>query len=647
MLKRKQLALIFAVILVVTACTTDSVNPDTIKSDPVSSDSVSSEPAKNESVDVDSVIRESRLLRIEEANTSNLVPKPTSIAKRKSTVSHDISPSEFSDQFLSEDERAAVAGRSDASATFANKPVAGVVAQEQSISVHSIEAKVGNERDVLAQTPARANLNSIRDPSEELDRENYAHFEDNSLKRVSEQPVSTFSIDVDTGAYSNARRILNAGGLPVKDSVRVEEFINYFAYDYPTPTNRSRPFNVVTELGPNPWNADTHLLHIGIKGYEVPKSQIPATNLVFLVDVSGSMRSADKLGLLKTSLKMLTKQLRRQDRISIVVYAGASGVVLEPVAGNRKGEIIAALDSLSAGGSTNGGAGIRLAYAMAEQAFVEGGINRVLLATDGDFNVGTTNFEALKNLVEEKRKTDISLTTLGFGSGNYNDHLMEQLADAGNGNYAYIDTLNEARKVLVEQMSATLQTIAKDVKIQIEFNPDVVAEYRLIGYENRMLAREDFNNDQVDAGEIGAGHTVTAVYEIALAGSNGQRVDQLRYQTEDHVGKGKNSEIAFLRLRYKAPDGDKSKLIEQPIRKADIKRELTDTSADYRFAAAVAGFGQLLRGGNYMEQFGFDDVRTLANGARGGDPFGYRGEFVTMVNLAQSLSGQTAAQVTR
>lgn len=647
MLKRKQLALIFAVILVVTACTTDSVNPDTIKSDPVSSDSVSSEPAKNESVDVDSVIRESRLLRIEEANTSNLVPKPTSIAKRKSTVSHDISPSEFSDQFLSEDERAAVAGRSDASATFANKPVAGVVAQEQSISVHSIEAKVGNERDVLAQTPARANLSSIRAPSEELDRENYAHFEDNPLKRVSEQPVSTFSIDVDTGAYSNARRILNAGGLPVKDSVRVEEFINYFAYDYPTPTNRSRPFNVVTELGPNPWNADTHLLHIGIKGYEVPKSQIPATNLVFLVDVSGSMRSADKLGLLKTSLKMLTKQLRRQDRISIVVYAGASGVVLEPVAGNRKGEIIAALDSLSAGGSTNGGAGIRLAYAMAEQAFVEGGINRVLLATDGDFNVGTTNFEALKNLVEEKRKTDISLTTLGFGSGNYNDHLMEQLADAGNGNYAYIDTLNEARKVLVEQMSATLQTIAKDVKIQIEFNPDVVAEYRLIGYENRMLAREDFNNDQVDAGEIGAGHTVTAVYEIALAGSNGQRVDQLRYQTEDHVGKGKNSEIAFLRLRYKAPDGDKSKLIEQPIRKADIKRELTDTSADYRFAAAVAGFGQLLRGGNYMEQFGFDDVRTLANGARGGDPFGYRGEFVTMVNLAQSLSGQTAAQVTR
>jgi len=540
-----------------------------------------------------------------------------------------------------------VAGRSDAAALPANKAVAGVVAQEQPKSVRSPETKVGKERHIAAQTPARTNLDAIRAPSEELNRENYAHFKDNPLKRVSEQPVSTFSIDVDTGAYSNARRILNAGGLPVKDSIRVEEFINYFSYDYPTPKNRSRPFNVVTELGPNPWNVDTHLLHIGIKGYEVPKSQIPAINLVFLVDVSGSMRSDDKLGLLKTSLKMLTRQLRSKDRISIVVYAGASGVVLEPVSGREKAKIVAALNSLSAGGSTNGGAGIKLAYAMAEQAFVEGGINRVLLATDGDFNVGTTNFEALKNLVEEKRKTGISLTTLGFGTGNYNDHLMEQLADFGNGNYAYIDTLNEARKVLVEQMSATLQTIAKDVKIQIEFNSDLVAEYRLIGYENRILAREDFNNDQVDAGEIGAGHTVTAVYEVALANGAGQRVDPLRYQSEQQSGKARNGELAFLRLRYKAPDGDKSKLIEQPIRKADLHRELAGTSANYRFAAAVAGFGQLLRGGTYTEQFDFDDVRALANGARGGDTFGYRGEFVTLVNLAQSLSGQTAAQVSR
>jgi Ca-activated chloride channel family protein len=282
---------------------------------------------------------------------------------------------------------------------------------------------------------------------------------------------------------------------------------------------------------------------------------------------------------------------------------------------------------------------------MAEQAFVPAGINRVLLATDGDFNVGTTSFEALTDLVEEKRKTGISLTTLGFGTGNYNDHLMEQLADAGNGNYAYIDTLNEARKVLVEQMSATLQAIAKDVKIQIEFNPHVVAEYRLVGYENRMLAREDFNNDQVDAGEIGAGHTVTAIYEVALANSDGQRVDPLRYQKEALTEVDRNGELAFLRLRYKAPDGDTSKLIEQPIRKADLRRELADTSTDFRFAAAVAGFGQLLRGGKYTEQFDYDDVRILAAGARGADSFGYRGEFVTLVNLAQSLSGQSTAQV--
>ncbi|MGH8679793.1 MAG: vWA domain-containing protein, partial [Burkholderiales bacterium] len=413
-------------------------------------------------------------------------------------------------------------------------------------------APVNTARLPAAAAQGRFDLGAIRAPSEPLDRENYAHFDDNTLKRVVEHPVSTFSIDVDTGAYSNARRMLNAGRLPRQDAVRVEEFINYFAYDYPAPTDRSRPFNVITELGPNPWNSKTHLLHIGLKGFEVPKSKIPAANLVFLIDVSGSMNSPDKLELLKTSLKLLTNELRPSDRISMVVYAGATGVVLEPVAGDQKAKIIAALESLSAGGRTNGAAGIRLAYQMAEQAFVKGGINRVLLATDGDFNVGTTSFEALKDLVEEKRKTGISLTTLGFGTGNYNDHLMEQLADAGNGNYAYIDTLNEARKVLVDQMSSTLQTIAKDVKIQIEFNPSVVSEYRLIGYENRTLAREDFNNDRVDAGDIGAGHSVTAVYEITLAGNGGERADPLRYQPETGAIAGRNTELAFLRLRYKA-----------------------------------------------------------------------------------------------
>ena len=496
----------------------------------------------------------------------------------------------------------------------------------------------------VAAAAGFSDLSSIRAPSEALDRENYAHFDDNPLKRVAEHPVSTFSIDVDTGVYSNTRRMLNVGRLPAQDAVRVEEFINYFGYNYPAPSDKSEPFNVITELGPNPWNSKTHLLNIGLKGFEVPRSSIPAANLVFLIDVSGSMNSPDKLPLLKSALTLLTNQLRARDRISIVVYAGGTGVVLEPVPGDQKAKIAAALESLSAGGRTNGAAGIRLAYQMAEDAFVQGGINRVLLATDGDFNVGTTSFEALKDLVEQKRKTGISLTTLGFGTGNYNDHLMEQLADAGNGNYAYIDTLNEARKVLVDQMSATLQTIAKDVKIQIEFNPDVVSEYRLINYENRALAREDFNNDQVDAGEIGAGHTVTALYEITLAGSEGERVDPLRYRPAAGANTSR-TEIAFLRLRYKAPDGEVSNLIERPIALADLERDLRQTSERYRFAAAVAGFGQLLRGAKYMEQFGYSDVLGLARSSRGADPFGYRGEFITLVDLAQTLSAGEVQRV--
>ncbi len=608
MMKRKQLIVTLALVVVaMAACSTDSVEP---------------------------------IVRPEAQRTSTTtepLPLPTAVSERRDQPADALKQDR--------DEGKGEAGRRQLASDEAEAENVAPATPGRTVAKQS---RVTKEQHFAVQSGVTSpNLDALRAPSEPLDRENYAHFDDNPLKRVMDHPVSTFSIDVDSGAYSNARRMLNGGRLPVQDAVRVEEFINYFGYDYVAPSDRSRPFNIITEVGPNPWNSKTHLLHVGLKGYEVPKSQIPASNLVFLIDVSGSMRSDDKIGLLKTSLKMLTRELRPADRISIVVYAGASGVVLEPVSGSEKGKIIAALDGLSAGGRTNGAAGIRLAYAMAEQAFVPDGINRVLLATDGDFNVGTTNFEALKDLVEEKRKTGISLTTLGFGTGNYNDHLMEQLADAGNGNYAYIDTLNEARKVLVEQMSATLQTIAKDVKIQIEFNPDVVAEYRLVGYENRMLAREDFNNDQVDAGEIGAGHTVTAIYEVALADSAGQRVDLLRYQKERSLEADRSGELAFLRLRYKAPDGDISKLIEQPIRKADLKRNLTDTSVDFRFAAAVAGFGQLLRGGKYMEQFDYDDVRTLASGARGRDAFGYRGEFVTLVNLAQSLSGQAAAQVSR
>ncbi len=482
-------------------------------------------------------------------------------------------------------------------------------------------------------------LPGIRPPSEPLDRERYAHYDDNPVKRVAEAPVSTFSIDVDTGAYSNVRRMVNAGRLPVQDAVRVEELINYFSYDYPSPQQGEVPFRVTTELGPSPWNPHTHLLHVGIKGYEPPRAELPPANLVFLVDVSGSMRSPDKLGLLKSAMKLLVRQLRAEDRVSLVVYAGASGVVLEPAGGDEKAKILGALEGLTAGGSTNGGAGIRLAYRLAGQAYVDGGINRVILATDGDFNVGTVGFEALRDLVEQRREGGISLTTLGFGAGNYNDRLMEQLADAGNGNYAYIDTLNEAQKVLVDEMGSTLHTIAKDVKIQIEFNPAVVAEYRLIGYENRMLRREDFNNDRVDAGEIGAGHTVTALYELALVGSEGLRIDPLRYGTGGKAPAGHGDELALLRLRYKARDADTSRLLERPIRKADLATDLARTSQRYRFSAAVAGFGQLLRGGRYLEGFGYGEVLVLARGARGRDPFGYRGEFVALVNLARTLAG--------
>jgi Ca-activated chloride channel homolog len=363
--------------------------------------------------------------------------------------------------------------------------------------------------------------------------------------------------------------------------------------------------------------------------------------LVFLVDVSGSMESPDKLELLKSALKLLSKQLTDKDKVSLVVYAGAAGLVLEPTSGGESGKINAALDRLTAGGSTHGSAGIQLAYSTAQQAFIKGGINRVLLATDGDFNVGTVNFEALKNLVEDKRQSGISLTTLGFGTGNYNDHLMEQLADAGNGNYAYIDTLNEAQKVLVDEMSSTLNTIAKDVKIQVEFNPATVAEYRLIGYENRLLKREDFSNDKVDAGDIGAGHTVTALYEIALVGSGGQRLESRRYGDNKTAPSGRHgNELAFLRLRYKAPDSSTSQLLEWPVQKRDIIEKVDNTSERFRFSAAVAAFAQQLRGGKYLEQFSYDNILSLARGARGEDPFGYRAEFIKLVNLAKSLSHQ-------
>ncbi|MES2624962.1 MAG: VWA domain-containing protein [Pseudomonadota bacterium] len=472
------------------------------------------------------------------------------------------------------------------------------------------------------------------------DTEKYADLVDNGIHRTGVEPVSTFSIDVDTGSYSNVRRFLSSGQLPPADAVRTEELINYFAYDYPR-ADGDEPFSFATEIAASPWHAGKHLLHIGIQAVDAENTEHKNSNLVFLVDVSGSMESEDKLGLLKTSLKMLSRQLSADDSIAIVVYAGAAGVVLEPTAGNKTAAISRALDRLSAGGSTNGAAGIEEAYALAEQQFIEGGINRVLLATDGDFNVGMTDFDALKKLIEEKRRSGISLTTLGFGTGNYNDQLMEQLADAGNGNYAYIDNINEARKVLVDEMSSTLQTVAKDVKIQIEFNPAVVSEYRLVGYENRVLAQEDFNNDKVDAGEIGVGHTVTALYEISLAGSTGQSVDPLRYNNGTDVPESvadNGNELAYLKLRYKEPDGDTSQLLERPLLVSDIVDDMNSTSTTYRFAAAVAGFSQLLRDNKGLGDFDYEDVLGLAAAAKDDDEFGYRSEFINLVKTAQALS---------
>ena len=505
--------------------------------------------------------------------------------------------------------------------------------------------KVSGDRMMVAkhsQLPTGIVLNQIRQANEPLYRENYQHIESQSVTRVASEPVSTFSIDVDTGAYSNMRRWLNQGQLPPEDAVRVEEFINYFNYDYPYPKSRKIPFQVSTEIAPTPWNNDTRLLRIGIQGYTVPREQLPASNLVFLMDVSGSMNSPDKLPLLKQALTMLVGQLDGRDSISMVVYAGASGVVLTPTPGNRKADILNALQQLQAGGSTNGAAGIRLAYQLAQQNFIENGVNRVILATDGDFNVGMASTEELIDLIQRKRKAGIALTTLGFGTGNYNDHLLEQLADEGNGNYAYIDRLNEAKKVLAEELSATLLTIAKDVKIQIEFNPALVSEYRLIGYENRMLNEEDFANDKVDAGEIGAGHRVTALYEISLAGSKGQRLPPRRYQHGQPTRESGNiefsNELAHLRIRYKLPGESVSKLIQAPVMDSGINARGGDS---FNFAAAVAAFGQKLRGGAYLEDFSYDDIENLARQSRGNDPHGYRSEFMQLVGLAETLD-QTA-----
>ncbi len=470
-------------------------------------------------------------------------------------------------------------------------------------------------------------------------RDKFAKIEENRVKVAAENPVSTFSVDVDTASYAFVRKSLNGAVLPQKNAVRVEEMINYFSYDYQTPKDRAQPFKVNVSVMPTPWNTSTKLMKIGIKGYELPKAAKPRSNLVFLIDTSGSMNAPDKLPLLINSFKLLLQSLEPEDTVAIVTYAGRAGTVLTPTKASEKAKIISALENLRSGGSTAGAAGIRQAYQLAQQNLNKEGVNRVILATDGDFNVGITNTEELKSYVERKRKTGVTLSVLGFGAGNYNDELMQTLAQNGNGNAAYIDTLNEARKVLVEQAGSTLFTIAKDVKIQVEFNPQTVGEYRLIGYETRILNREDFNNDKVDAGDIGSGHSVTALYEITPKGNNGGLVDGLRYQNAPAAQAGNTSnEYAFVKIRYKLPKEDTSTLVTTPVTVSDEAQTVTSAPADSRFAAAVSAFGQILRGGKYTGSFSYDDIVELAQGARGADAFGYRSEFINLVRLAKSAA---------
>jgi len=482
-------------------------------------------------------------------------------------------------------------------------------------------------------SPAGMALHDAWQPVPE-NREKYASISDNPLKRTVAEPVSTFSLDVDTGSYSNVRRFLSQGQLPPRDAVRVEELLNYFSYDYPAPKD-AHPFAVSTEVAVAPWNPDRLLLRVGVQAVDVKAQAMPSANLVFLVDVSGSMDSPDKLPLVQATLQQLVMQLRPQDRVALVVYAGRTAVELESTPGTQKEKIRAAIARLQAGGSTAGEAAIRLAYQQARAGFIKGGINRILLATDGDFNVGITDMQQIKDLVAREREGGISLTTLGFGQGNYQEALMEQIADVGNGNYSYIDSLEEGRKVLVEELSSTFNTVAADVKLQMEFNPDAVSEWRLIGYENRVLREEDFRNDKVDAAEVGAGKSVTALYELTPVGRKGLLEPRRYGKTEKRAGTGNADELGFLRVRYKQPGQQKAVEFDRAV---SMRERRTTPSADFRFAAAVAGFGQLLRGGSYMNGFGYDGVKVLAEAGRGRDVGGYRQAFVKLVDMAQALT---------
>jgi Ca-activated chloride channel family protein len=522
-------------------------------------------------------------------------------------------PAPATTQMVAEEE---VANEAPAMADAA--PAAGIVAAAPPAPAGAVAS-----REMLA-VPGQAVV------MPDADTEAFANAEDNPLKVTAEAPVSTFSIDVDTASYAVVRSSLMAGALPPREAVRVEEMVNYFPYAYPAPDGEV-PFRPTVTVMPTPWNAGTELVHIAIRGEMPEVAARPPLNLVFLIDTSGSMQDANKLPLLKQSFRLMLGELRPEDEVAIVTYAGEAGLVLEPTPASEREAILAALDRLEAGGSTAGAAGLAQAYTVADGMAAEGEVSRVLLATDGDFNVGLSEPDALERFIAERRDGGTYLSVLGFGRGNLDDATMQALAQAGNGQAAYIDTLSEARKVLVDQLTGALFPIADDVKIQVEWNPATVAEYRLIGYETRALRREDFNNDRVDAGEIGAGHTVTAIYEITPVASEAVMTEALRYGAPA-AGNG-SDELGFLRLRYKEPGEAESRLIEAPILPG-----MGAETADVRFGVAVAGFGQLLRRSNYLGDWGWPEAIALANGAKGEDPFGYRAEAVTLMRLAETLS---------
>ncbi|WP_313192868.1 VWA domain-containing protein [Shinella zoogloeoides] len=550
---------------------------------------------------------------------------------------------------------ARVAAEADAKAKATADTAAGTLAAEPAPLAESREEEaVAAMPESLAvggaahmQTLSRMavpSTDAVAWPAPVEDRERFASADPNPVKSVATDPVSTFSADVDTASYSYVRRSLLGGSLPDPEAVRVEEMVNYFPYDWKGPETAEKPFKAAVTVMPTPWNKGTELLHIAIKGFDTAPAEQPSANLVFLIDVSGSMDEPDKLPLLKSAFRLLVGKLKDTDTVSIVTYAGDAGVVLEPTAAKERQKILDAIDTLRPGGSTAGAEGIEAAYRLAGKAFRKDGVNRVMLATDGDFNVGPASDEDLKRIIEERRKSGIFLSVLGFGRGNYNDGMMQTLAQNGNGTAAYIDTLAEAQKALVEEAGSSLFPIAKDVKFQIEFNPARIAEYRLIGYETRVLNREDFNNDKVDAGDIGSGHRVTAIYEVTPKGSPAVLNDPLRYGKGEAAATpaAESGELAFLKMRWKKPDGDTSELTTMPVTDADAVADVSAASADVRFSVAVAAFGQKLKGVTALQDYAYGSILGLAEAARGNDPFGYRAEFLKLVQLARGLSGETA-----